>query len=469
MHMNGISGSNHNRLDRFVNRLSPLHIIPLSFLAAILAGTFLLLLPWASSAGKPTDFLTAAFTATTSVCVTGLVVVDTYAHWSLFGQVVILILIQVGGLGIITAISLLMLIFHRKISLKNRTLLRDALNLDSVSGTLRFLLYVVRRTFLLEGIGALFYAFSFVPAFGWGKGLWYSAFHAVSAFCNAGIDLLGPDSLTGYASDWYVLGITMMLIITGGLGYVVLFDIRDTFRKGLRYRYQPRQMFSRLSEQSRLVLALTFFLILSGAVIIFFAERTNPDTLGGKPFSTQLIGSLFQSVTFRTAGFAAIPQDKLTGVSCLAAYILMFIGGSPTGTAGGVKTVTFFLVLLNSYSYISNRDSAVIFKSRVAEETMRKAAAIVFVSAAATFLMTMALMFISSVSMEDGLFEICSAIATVGLTRGLTPTLNAGGKWIVIAAMYLGRIGPISMALFFSRMKQENHMIRFAEGRFFVG
>ena len=466
--MNDISETGKIRSARFAGRLSPLHIIPLSFLAAILAGTLLLLLPWASS-GRPTDFLTALFTATTSVCVTGLVVVDTYAHWSLFGQVVILILIQLGGLGIISVISLLLMLFHRKISLKNRTLLRDAMNLDSVSGTLRFLLHVVRGTFLVEGIGALCYAFSFVPAYGWSKGLWYSAFHAVSAFCNAGIDLLGPDSLIRYASDGYVLFVTMILIVMGGLGYVVWFDVQHTVKKSLRRRYSPRQMLARFSEQSRLVLLLTFFLILIGTVVVFLAERTNPETLGGMSLPDQLMGSLFQSVTFRTAGFAAIPQDKLTGVSCMAGDILMFIGGSPTGTAGGVKTVTFFLVFLNVFSYISNRDSAVIFKNRVSEELMRKAAAIVFVSLASTLLLTMALMAVSSVSMEDGLFEICSAIATVGLTRGLTPNLNAGGKWIVIAAMYLGRIGPISMALFFSRAKPEKNLIHFADGRFFVG
>ena len=465
--MNGISGK--SRLLRLTGRLSPLHIIPLSFLAAIAVGTLLLLLPWASSGAGPTDFLTALFTATTSVCVTGLVVVDTYAHWSLFGHVVILILIQIGGLGIVSAISLLLVLFHKKISLKNRTLLRDSMNLDSVTGTLRFLLYVVRGTFLVEGIGAVCYAFAFVPSFGWGKGLWYSVFHAVSAFCNAGIDLLGPDSLIGYASDRYVLTVTMLLIITGGLGYVVWYDLRNTVKKGLRHRYSPRQTFVRLSEQSRLVLALTFSLILIGAVIIFLAERANPQTLGGKSFPDQLMGSLFQSVTFRTAGFAAVPQDKLTGVSCLAGYLLMFIGGSPTGTAGGVKTVTIFLVILNSFSYISNRDSAVIFKSRVSEEMMRKAAAIVFVSMASTLLLTMALMAVSSVSLEDGLFEICSAVATVGLTRGLTPSLNTGGKWIVIVSMYLGRIGPISMAFFFSRLKRETHPVHYAEGRFFVG
>ena len=472
MKMNNIKNtieSKYHRYSRLLSHLSPAHVIPLSFLLAIMAGTAILMLPWASADGHAADFLTACFTATTSVCVTGLVVADTYAYWSLFGQIVILILIQIGGLGIISAVTLLMMKFDRKISLRDRMLLQEALNLDSISGTLRFLYRVVRGTLLVEGAGALLYLFSFAAEYGWKKGLWFSVFHAVSAFCNAGIDILGPDSLMRYNSDPYVLGVTMTLIIMGGLGYVVWFDIRSAVRKGFIRRYSPRQIFDRFSEHSRLVIVLTAAFILGGAVIIFLAERTNPATLGGMPLKDQMLGSLFQSVTFRTAGFAAIPQDKLTGISCLSGYLLMFIGGSPAGTAGGVKTVTFFLVICNAVSYISSRNSAVIFKRKVSEERMRKAAAIVLISALTTLFMTVLLMAVSRVSLEDGLFEICSAIATVGLTRGLTPGLSAAGKWIVIISMYLGRIGPISMALFFSRKKPEKNLISYAEGRFYVG
>ena len=452
-----------------LKHLAPVHIIPLSFLAAILIGALLLMLPAASSDGRATDFLTACFTSATSVCVTGLVVVDTFAHWSSLGHIVILILIQLGGFGIVTAISLIMLISHRKFSLKDRKLLQNALNLDTTTGVLRFLLQVVKGTFLVEGFGAFLYAFTFVPAYGLGKGIWYSVFHAVSAFCNAGIDILGPDSLISYASNRFLLGVTMMLIILGGLGFVVWFDILSGVKTGIRRKYSPRQIFIRLHEHSRLVLVLTFILILAGTGVIFLAERNNPGTLGGRAPGEQLFGSLFQSVTFRTAGFAAVPQENLTDISCLAGYLLMFIGGSPVGTAGGIKTVTFFLVVMNAVSYIGERDSAVVFKRRVSEDLMRKAAAIVLVSVFSTMFFTILLMAVSPVSLKDGLYEICSALATVGLSRGLTQGLTVPGKWIVLFSMYMGRIGPISMALFFTRQKPVRTQITYAEGRFYVG
>ena len=454
---------------RLSKRLGPVHIIPLSFLAAILIGTLLLMLPPASSDGRATGFLTACFTSTTSVCVTGLVVVDTFAHWSSFGQVVILVLIQLGGFGVVSAVSLIMLVSHRKFSLKDRKLLQDALNLDSTSGVLRFLRNVVKGTLLVEGFGAFLYSFIFIPAYGWGKGIWFSVFHAVSAFCNAGIDILGPDSLISYASNRFLLGVTMILIVLGGLGYVVWFDILSGVKNGFRRRYSFRQTFIRLHEHTRLVLILTFALILAGAGVIFLAERTNPGTIGGRPLGDQLYGSLFQSVTFRTAGFAAVPQENLTDISCLAGYLLMFIGGSPVGTAGGIKTVTFFLVIMNAVSYIGDNDSAVIFRRRVSEDLMRKAAAIALVSLASTLLLTTLLIAVSQVSLKDALYEICSALATVGLSRGLTQGLTIPGKWIVLFSMYLGRIGPISMALFFTRQKPDRNRISFAEGRFYVG
>ena len=454
---------------RCLKRLTPVHIIPLSFLAAILAGALLLTLPAASAAGRATDFLTACFTSATSVCVTGLVVVDTFAHWSRFGQVVILILIQLGGFGIVTAVSLIMLIAHKKFTLNDRKLLMNALNLDTTTGVLRFLMQAVKGTFLVEGFGAFLYAFCFIPAYGWGKGIWFSVFHAVSAFCNAGIDILGPDSLISYASNRFLLSVTMMLIILGGLGYVVWFDILSGVKNGFRRGYSVRQTFTRLHEHTRLVLVLTLLLILAGAGVVFLAERNNPGTLGGKTPGDQLFGSLFQSVTFRTAGFAAVPQENLTDISCLAGYLLMFIGGSPVGTAGGIKTVTFFLVIMNAVSYIGERNSVVIFNRRVSEDLMRKAAAIVLVSAASVLLLTVLLIAASSVSLKDGLYEICSALATVGLSRGLTQGLTSLGKWIVLFSMYLGRIGPISMALFFTRQKPMDSRISFAEGRFYVG
>ena len=450
-------------------RLSPVHIIPLSFLLAIAVGTVLLLLPAASAAGTKTGFLTALFTSTTSVCVTGLVVVDTYAHWSLLGKVIILILIQLGGLGIVTAISMVMLFLRRRFSLRSRTLLLDALNLDSRLGLLSFLTRIFKWTLLVEGLGAALYCIEFIPRFGVMKGIWVSVFTSVSAFCNAGIDIIGPDSLSGYAGSPLILTVTMALIVLGGLGYIVWFDLGRCLRDSIRFRFSPLQAVRRLGEHSRLVLRLTLSLILLGAVLIFLAEYRNPATLGCMSLGDKILNSLFQSVTFRTAGFYAVPQEKLGSFSCLVGYLWMFIGGSPIGTAGGVKTVTMFLVFANAISYTHAKKATTLFRRRIPDELMQKASAIVMISFFTLFLSALLLLAFEPVTMTDGLFEAISAVATVGLSRGLTPSLHTAGRIIIIATMYLGRIGPISMALFLARPKPGKNSVTYGEGKFYVG
>ena len=450
-------------------RLSPAHIIPLSFLLAIAVGTLLLLLPAATAEGAETDFLTALFTSTTSVCVTGLVVVDTYSHWSPFGQVVILILIQLGGLGIVTAISMVMLFLRRRFSLRNRTLLLDALNLDSRLGLTSFLSRIFKWTFLVEGIGAVLYSIEFIPRFGLAKGIWASAFTSISAYCNAGLDVLGPDSLRGYASSPLVIFVTMTLIVLGGLGYIVWFDVGRCVKDGVRLRYTLRQAVRRLGEHTRLVLRLTLSLILLGAALIFLAEYRNPATLGGMSTGDKIMNSLFQSVTFRTAGFYTVPQEGLGPFSCMVGYLWMFIGGSPIGTAGGVKTVTMFLVFANAISYANARKTTTIFRRRISEELMQKAAAIVAISFFTMLVSALLLLAFEPVSLTDGLFEAISAVATVGLSRGLTASLHTAGRIIIIATMYLGRIGPISMALFLARPKPGKNGVTYGEGKFYVG
>ncbi len=451
-------------------RFGSIHIIPLSFLAVILLGSLLLMLPSASAAGERTGYLTALFTATTSVCVTGLVVTDTFSHWSTFGHVVILLLIQAGGLGIITTVSMMMVVIRQKFSLGDRVLLQDALNLSSREGILSFLKKVVLGTLLVEGLGAFLYSFSFVPRYGLGRGIWFSVFHAVSAFCNAGLDIIGSSSLAGYSSDPFVLTVTMILIVMGGLGYVVWFDIMTGVHERKRRGYTFRQAFTRLSEHTRLVLSLTAFLIVSGALFFLAAEWHNPQTMGSMSVPGKVLNSLFESVTLRTAGFSAFPQEGMREVSCLAAYAYMFIGGSPVGTAGGVKTVTVFLVLKGTISYIRGSRDNTVFKRSVTLELMRKATAVVTVSFIAVCFFTVMLLAVqSSITMEDGLFEVVSALATVGLSRGLTASLNTAARIIIIICMYLGRIGPISMAIFFTGQKYSGRGIRYADGNFFVG
>ena len=450
-------------------RLSSIHLIPLSFLAAILIGTLLLALPISSAEGCWTPFADALFTATTSVCVTGLVVVDTYLYWSSFGQVVILLLIQIGGLGVITVVSTLMLAANKHFSLSSRLTLRDALNLNSISGLLGFLSRIIRGTLIAELIGALLYMISFIPRFGTGRGIWVSVFNSVSAFCNAGIDILGPDSLAPFRTDPLVLAVTMLLIVIGGIGYVVWIDLARKIAFGIKRSFSPRQVIKRLSEHTKLVLSITCVLIFAGALLVFAAEHDNPQTLGNMPFSLKLLNSLFESVTFRTAGFATFSQSTITDITCIAAYLLMFIGGSPIGTAGGVKTTTFYLYILNITSYIRGRDSARVFKRTVSSSQMKKASVIVEVSAITVLILTLLLIATNPVDAKDGLFEIVSACATVGLTRGITPTLNIAGKLIVTVAMYLGRIGPISMAIFLAGGKREDPGMRYADGNFYIG
>lgn len=427
------------------------------------------MLPISSVSGSWTSFVTALFTATTSVCVTGLTVVDTFSYWSIFGHVVILVLIQIGGFGIITVISMIMLLTQKKFSLGDRKMLQDALNLDTDSGILKILIKIFKGTVAVELIGALFYSLVYVPEFGIGRGLWISLFNSVSAFCNAGIDIIGPDSLKGYASSPLVLSVTMALIVLGGLGYVVWFDMAYNIQNGIKNRFNPEQIFKRFNEHTKLVLSVTFILIIVGWAVIFLAEFNNPLTLKSMSLGDKLLNSLFQSVTLRTAGFASFSQAGMTDLSCVASYILMFIGGSPIGTAGGIKTVTFAIALMEITTYIRSENYDVFFNRRVSEEALRKATAIVFVSMFFVCFFTLLLNATNSVNLQDALFEVISALATVGLTRDLTTTLNTVGRIIIIVCMYLGRIGPISLAIFFAGRTKPKDQRRYIEGKFFVG
>ncbi|MCR5321753.1 MAG: potassium transporter TrkH [Lachnospiraceae bacterium] len=450
-------------------RISSVHFIPLSFLFMMIIGTILLLLPVSIAPGGETGIVTALFTSTTSVCVTGLVVKDTYSNWSVFGQTVILILVQIGGLGVVAVGSFIMHVGRKKFSLSERKLIGDSLNVEKNRGLLAFLTRIFKGVFLVEGIGTVLYAVKFIPRFGFGKGLRASLFQSVSAFCNAGMDIVGPNSMMEFRDSGYLMYVTMALIILGGIGFVVWFDVIDGILDGIKNHFGPNAILKHLSEHSKIVLVMTAFLLAIGTVIILAAEYDNPETIGNMGLSDKILNSLFQSVTFRTAGFASVPQEGLTETSCILGYILMFIGGSPVGTAGGVKTVTAFLVFMNAISYVCGEKENVVFKRRVSEEQMRKAAAVVFVSAGAIFVMTILLLSRGGITLTDALYEVISALATVGLSRSLTPKLDTIGRLIIIVSMYLGRIGPISMAIFFTKGNGAQNKIRHAEGTFYVG
>ena len=457
------------RKGALADRFSSSQIIPLGFLLMILAGTLLLMLPFATQDGEQTSFLTALFTATTSVCVTGLVVVNTAAHWTIFGKIVILLLIQLGGLGIIAVTSIVTLVLRRRFSLKGRILIMDAFNLNSLQGLVSFLIKVIKGTFAIELLGTAFYMFRFAQIYGIGKGLWISFFTSVSAFCNAGIDIIGDQSLIGFQNDPLVLTVTMMLIIMGGLGFVVWFNAVEVIGQVRARKVRPSRFFSRLGEHTKLVLFLTFFLIITGAVSVFLLEKDNAATIGGMSTGGKILNSFFQSVTFRTAGFASVPQEGLSEASALLGCVFMFIGGSPVGTAGGVKTVTIFALVFSSLSYIRNQHDTTVMGRRFGTELLRKAVAIIVVNMFFTLFFSILLIATNGVSGTDGIYEVTSAVATVGLSRDITSSLNGIGRIIIIAAMYLGRIGPISIALFFTGRKKGTADVVAAEGKFFVG
>lgn len=436
--------------------LSTTQMIMLSFLLAIFVGSFLLMLPFATADGKSVSYVDALFTATTSVCVTGLVTVPTVSTWSVFGQVVILILIQIGGLGIITILSGLMISFHKKMGLGDRILLQDAFNLNSMSGIVRFIKKVLIGTFIVEGVGALLYMTVFVPEYGT-RGIWISVFNSVSAFCNAGMDIIAENSLCSYAMHPMINFVTCMLIVLGGIGYIVWWDL---IRVTKNFKKQKFKCYRNLSLHSKIALLSTAVLIFAGALLFFVFEYNNPQTMGDFPVSGKIQASLFQSVTTRTAGFATVPQENLTDSSAIVSLLLMFIGGSPVGTAGGVKTVTIAILLMSAFATIRNNDDVVLCKRTISKQAIGKAVAVVSMSFIIAFVSTVLLSAVSGAPALDVAYETFSATATVGLTRNLTQTLSLAGKLIVIVTMYLGRIGPISLVIAFNTKHKRKNIIK---------
>ncbi|MDE5933683.1 MAG: potassium transporter KtrB, partial [Lachnospiraceae bacterium] len=423
--------------------LTTTRIIMLGFLAGAILGMLCLMLPISTKPGQKVDFFDALFVAMSSICVTGLSTVNIGQTFSGFGQVVLLFLIQFGGLGIVTFTTIVLCLFRRRITLSDRMLIQSAYNLDTLSGLVKLTMKILKVTLCLEGLGAVGYAFVFVPQYGV-KGIWYSIFHAVSAFCNAGIDLLGGNSFCQYADNIIINVTTIFLIIVSGLGFPVYWEIVRvaSARLGKRERANGRKM----NLHTKIVIFATIALILTGALLTLLFEYNNPDTLGKMNIPQKLMASFFQSVTLRTAGFATISQEYFRPASCMAYLILMFIGGSPAGTAGGIKTVTVVLLLASMFANIRGKRDVVVLHRKVSDDTIRRCVAIAVFSLTTLFLLTMALLAVSQSNFLDTLYEMTSAIATVGLSRGLTGALNPIGKLIVTLTMYLGRIGPITLA-----------------------
>jgi len=436
--------------------LSTTQIIMLSFLLAILAGSFLLALPISSANGQALPYIDALFTATTSICVTGLVTVPTFSAWSLFGQIVILFLIQIGGLGVVTIMSGLMISLHRRIGIKDRMLIQDAFNLNTLSGMVKFINKVLLGTFVVESIGALLYMTVFVPQFG-ARGIWISVFNAVSAFCNAGMDIISESSLCAYVHNPLINIVTVLLIILGGIGYIVWWDVMNVLKQ---IRQQKLKCFSNLTLHSKIALSMTGILILAGTAAIFLFEYNNPLTIGSFSLPEKLQASLFQSVTTRTAGFATVPQENLTNASALVCLLLMFIGGSPVGTAGGIKTVTVAVLLVSAFATMKSRTEANLFHRTISKQAVSKAVAVVSMAFIILCSSTLLLSAVTDTNALDVAYETVSAAATVGLTRNLTPRLNLPGKIIIIITMYLGRVGPISLMIALNTKREVKNIIK---------
>lgn len=436
--------------------LTTTQTILLSFLLAILIGSALLALPVSSADGAAVPYIDALFTATTSICVTGLVTVPTFSTWSVFGQIVILFLIQIGGLGVVTIMSGLMISLHRRIGIKDRMLIQDAFNLNTLSGMVKFIRKVIVGTFLIEGIGALFYMTVFVPEFGV-KGVWISLFNAVSAFCNAGMDVISESSLYAYVHHPVVNLVTVLLIVFGGIGYIVWWDLMGALKN---IRQQKLKCFATLTLHSKIALSVTGILIFGGAAAILAFEYNNPLTIGSFSFLDKIQACLFQSVTTRTAGFATVPQENLTNASAIVSLLLMFIGGSPVGTAGGIKTVTFAVLITSAFATMKSHSEAELFQRTVPKHAVSKAVAVVSMAFIILVTATLCLSAVTDANALDIFYETVSAAATVGLTRSLTAELNLWGRIIIIITMYLGRVGPISLMIALNTKKETKNIIK---------
>ncbi|CCJ32746.1 MULTISPECIES: TrkH family potassium uptake protein [Caloramator] len=442
-----------------IYRLQPVQILALGFAAVILIGALLLKLPISSADGNATPFLDCLFTATSAVCVTGLVTLDTGTHWSLFGQVIILLLIQIGGLGFMTFATMFAIILGRKISLKERLIMQEAYNAFNIQGIVKLAIYVMGITFSIEGLGAILLSTQFIPQYGWKRGIYYGIFHSVSAFCNAGFDLIGGfRSLTPYTENVVINLTVMSLIVIGGLGFGVVTEIINN------------RNFKKLSLHSKVVIFATTILIVTGAVAFFILEYNNPKTLGALSFKGKILSSLFASITPRTAGFNTINLPDMTTASKFLTIILMFIGASPGSTGGGIKTTTATLILMIVLAVIKGREDTEIFERRIPKELVYRAVGITFISFMLVIFVTMVLSITQQGEFMEFMYEATSAFGTVGLSLGLTTRLDAIGKLIIIFTMYSGRVGPLTLALAFARKQlMASKAIKYPEDKILVG
>lgn len=444
---------------RLKRKLTAAKFLVLGYLVVILIGTMLLCLPVAAKEGGWTPFIDALFTATSATCVTGLVVYDVYTHWSIFGQIVILLLIQTGGVGFMTVITMFSMFLRRKIGLYERKILMQSAGTGRIDGMMHLLKRILLFTFLFEFTGAVLLSVRFVGDFGWAKGLYFAVFHSVSAFCNAGFDLMGAveplSSLTRYVGDPLVNFTVMFLIVVGGLGFVVWGDVVD-----------KRFCFKKYNLHTKIVILATLTLIFGGALIFFFSEANA--SFAGLTLPERVLAAFFQSISPRTAGFNTVPMDKLSEGGLLTTIVLMFIGGNTGSTAGGVKVTTVVVAVMGVFAAAKNDTSANVAKKNVGTSVILQAFSIIGIYLLMVIASGLIMAFAEPFALEDLLFEAVSAIGTVGLSTGITGELTAFSKIILALMMFSGRLGAFSLLSALAE-KRENPPVRRPEGKVLIG
>lgn len=427
----------YNMIKIYKASVTPLQFISIGFVSVILLGTALLMLPFASRNGEPISFLNAIFMATSATCVTGLSVFDTYTQFTLFGQAVILCLIQVGGLGFMTIGVFLSMSLGKRIGLRERSLMKESISALKIGGIVRLVRRAVFGTLLIEALGVVLLAFRFCPDFGLWDGLWFSVFHSISAFCNAGFDLMGrvapSQSLSPYAQDALVNLVIMALIVVGGIGFIVWDDILDQKWHIKQYRLQ-----------TKIVLAVTLIFIFGGALGFYLLEADH--AFAGMPTGEKILASFFQSVSPRTAGFATVDMSTLSESGTFLTIFLMLVGASPGSTGGGIKTTTFFVMIFSVIAYVRSREEINVFNRKIEDKAVQRAYNSTMLYLMAAVLGTL-MITLQGVSLDAALFEAVSAIGTVGLSTGITAGLNGLSKVVVILLMYLGRLGSLSVLM----------------------
>ncbi len=464
----------HLNLSQKILNREPGTIFLVGFLAIIGIGTILLMLPISSQSGNFTDIVTALFTATSAVCVTGLVVVDTLTHWSFFGKIVILCLIQIGGIGFMSVVTIISLIIGKKITLKERLVIQQSFNQNGLEGLVVLVKNVLKVTLCFEGVATIIltlkFYFSSLLDVGFFEALWLGVFHSISAFCNAGFAILPGENLTLYKTDIVVNLVIMILIITGGLGIAVWQDIIKSYNKKNKGK-SLKQRFNLLSLHSKIALSSTAVLIVSGFLIFFVLEFNNSGTIGEESLYGKGIMSLFYSVTLRTAGFNTYSLGDLTPASKFLSIFYMLVGGSPGGTAGGIKTVTFFAVLIIVYNSIRGNYQSVVFRKKIPQALFGKALTILILYILAYIFATVLLLIaMPELNALDLMYEVASALGTVGVTSNITPFLNTFGRLVIIICMFMGRIGPITIAVaLLARQNNNTNVLDYPEENIMLG